>query len=44
MAEAVEGRTGTPVHRELGPPEDAGAAAPVAGDGAGTAAEREGVR
>jgi NADH:ubiquinone oxidoreductase subunit 6 (subunit J) len=44
MAEAVEGRTGTSVHRELGPPEDAGAPAPVAGDGAGTAPEREGVR
>jgi NADH-quinone oxidoreductase subunit J len=44
MAEAVEGRTGTPVHRELGPPGDAGAPAPTAGDGAGTAAERERVR
>ena len=44
MAEAVEGRTGTPAHRELGPPEDARPAAPAAGDGAGTATEREGVR
>jgi NADH-quinone oxidoreductase subunit J len=39
MAEAVEGRTGTPAHRELGPPEGAGEGA---GDGAG--ATREGVR
>jgi NADH-quinone oxidoreductase subunit J len=44
MAEAVEGRTGTPAHRELGPPEDARPPAPAAGDGAGTAAEREGIR
>jgi NADH:ubiquinone oxidoreductase subunit 6 (subunit J) len=36
MAEAVEGRTGTPVHRELGPP---------GGDGAGAGApSREGAR
>jgi NADH-quinone oxidoreductase subunit J len=39
MAEAVEGRTGTPAHRELGPPGEAG---DRAGDGAG--ATREGVR
>jgi NADH-quinone oxidoreductase subunit J len=39
MAEAVEGRTGTPAHRELGPPEGTGE---TAGDGAG--APREGVR
>jgi NADH-quinone oxidoreductase subunit J len=39
MAEAVEGRTGTPAHRELGPPEGAGE---PAADGAG--ASREGMR
>jgi hypothetical protein len=42
MAEAVEGRTGTPRHRELGPPEGTGE---PRGDGAGAATpEREGVR
>jgi NADH-quinone oxidoreductase subunit J len=39
MAEAVEGRTGTPAHRELGPPEGV---RDREGDGAG--ATREGVR
>jgi NADH-quinone oxidoreductase subunit J len=39
MAEAVEGRVGTPV-RGLGPPEDAGAAQPAEGaEGAGTTPE-----
>jgi NADH:ubiquinone oxidoreductase subunit 6 (subunit J) len=43
MAEAVEGRTGTPAHRELGPPADTSAPAQQRGDGAASA-EREGVR
>jgi NADH-quinone oxidoreductase subunit J len=46
MAEAVEGRTGTPEHRELGPPQGTGA---PRGDGDGdragaVAADRDGVR
>jgi NADH:ubiquinone oxidoreductase subunit 6 (subunit J) len=45
MAEAVEGRTGTPAHRELGPPADASPPSQQRGDGAGAgSAEREGVR
>jgi NADH:ubiquinone oxidoreductase subunit 6 (subunit J) len=43
MAEAVEGRTGTPAHRELGPPEDLNTPTPPRGDGAASP-EREGVR
>jgi NADH-quinone oxidoreductase subunit J len=43
MAEAVEGRTGTPAHRELGPPAHAGPPTQAAGDGSAAPA-REGAR
>jgi NADH-quinone oxidoreductase subunit J len=45
MAEAVEGRTGTPAHRELGPPADTHPPTQPAGEGDGARPpEREGVR
>ena len=43
MAEAVEGRTGTPTHRTLGPPAGTGVPRETSGEGA-PASEREGVR